>query len=115
MFVRHAVTVICLSVSLFLSSLAGAFTLGKADLKSTLNQPLRAEIRLSNTKGLSAAEIIVGLAPIAEFEKAELGRVYFLNDVKFKVALNNSGGGIVYLTSYKPVISPFLSFVMEIR
>ena len=49
----------CGFASFALSNYASALGLGEVKLKSTLNQPLSAEVRLLDTKGLSPEQIDV--------------------------------------------------------
>jgi len=96
------------------SGLAHALGLGEANVTSSLNQPLRAEIELVSTKGLQDTEILPGLATREEFLKAGVDRVYFLSDLRFKVERNVQGNMVVILTTNKPVREPFLNFLVEV-
>lgn len=96
------------------SGLAHALGLGEANVTSSLNQPLRAEIELVSTKGLQDTEILPGLATREEFLKAGVDRVYFLSDLRFKVERNAQGNMVVILTTNKPVREPFLNFLVEV-
>jgi pilus assembly protein FimV len=66
-------------------SLAFALGVGEAKVKSSLNQPLEAEIELTGVGDLSEAEILPGLAAREEFDRAGVDRVYFLSDLRFEV------------------------------
>jgi len=96
------------------AGLVNALGLGEAEVTSSLNQPLRAEIELVSTKGLQAAEILPGLATREEFLKAGVDRVYFLSDLRFTVEETSSGNLKVVLTTNKPVREPFLNFLVEV-
>ena len=72
-------------LNLAFASMVHALGLGEAEVKSSLNQPLRAEIELVSVKGLQANEILPGLATREEFLKAGVDRVYFLSDLRFRV------------------------------
>ncbi len=98
----------------FSAGLVQALGLGEAEVKSSLNQPLRAEIELVNVGSLEENEILPGLATREEFLKAGVDRVYFLSDIRFKVATNEAGKLVVVLTTTKPVREPFLNFLAEV-
>ncbi len=97
----------------FLTQGAFALGLGEITLKSTLNQPLRAEIELLEVRDLTPREILVNLATREDFESAGVDKVYFLTDLKFKVELNAENGPIVVVTSKKLVREPYLNFLVE--
>jgi len=59
-----------------------ALGLGELDLKSNLNQPLQAEIKLLDTEGLTDFEIKPALAKPADFERAGVERVYYINTTR---------------------------------
>ncbi len=91
-----------------------ALGIGEATVKSALNQPLKAEIELVNSGELTAKEVLPGLATREEFLKANVDRVYFLSDLRFKVETNENGKLVVVLTTNKPVREPFLNFLVEV-
>ena len=91
-----------------------ALGLGEVTVKSSLNQPLTAEIELVNSSELGVNEILPGLATREEFLKANVDRVYFLSDIRFNVETNADGKVVVVLTTKKPVREPFLNFLVEV-
>lgn len=105
----------CGFASFALSNYASALGLGEVKLKSTLNQPLSAEVQLLDTKGLSSEQIIVALASSAEFERNGLDFVHFYTEFRFEVALDNPGGPVVRITSRNPVREPYLNFLVEAK
>ncbi len=105
----------CGFASLALSNFASALGLGEVKLKSTLNQPLSAELQLLDTKGLSPEQIIVSLASVGDFERNGLDYVHFYSEFRFEVALDSPGGPVVRITSTNPVREPFLNFLIEAK
>ena len=89
--------------------------LGDIQLKSALNQPLQAEIKLLQTRELAKEEILPSLADEAEFERAGVERFFFLNDIDFDVELSGSGDGTLLLSTKQSVQEPFLNFLVEIN
>lgn len=105
----------CGFASFALSNYASALGLGEVKLKSTLNQPLSAEVQLLDTKGLSPEQIIVALASSSDFERNGLDFVHFYTEFRFEVALDNPGGPVVRITSRNPVREPYLNFLIEAK
>lgn len=98
-----------------LSNPALALGLGEAQLNSKLNEPLRAEIKLLDTRGLSADQVLIALAAPADFERNGVERLYFYSEFEFEVLLDNPGGAIVKVSSRGPVREPFINFLVEAR
>ncbi|VVP88772.1 hypothetical protein PS918_03019 [Pseudomonas fluorescens] len=96
------------------SGMAHALGLGELTLKSTLNQPLVAEIELLDVKELTAAEVVPSLASPEEFAKAGVDRQAFLNDLTFTPVLNASGKSILRVTSSKPLSEPMVKFLVQV-
>ncbi len=102
------------SCSFFASSAAMALGLGEIRLKSGLNQPLKAEIQLLSTQGLSRTSVKGALGSQGEFDKAGIERPFFLTRFKFETKENNNGSLYISVTSKDPVTEPFLNFLMEL-
>jgi len=96
------------------SGMAHALGLGELTLKSTLNQPLEAEIELLDVKDLTAAEVVPSLASPEDFAKAGVDRQAFLNDLTFTPVLNASGKSILRVTSSKPLSEPMVKFLVQV-
>ena len=98
-----------------LSPYASALGLGEVTLKSALNQPLQAEIKLLDTQDLTADQILVTLASPADFERNGVDRLYFYSEFKFEVILEGADAPKVIVTSRSPVREPYLNFLVEAR
>lgn len=96
------------------SGMAHALGLGELTLKSTLNQPLEAEIELLDVKDLTAAEVVPSLASPEDFAKAGVDRQAFLNDLTFTPVLNASGKSILRVTSSQPLSEPMVKFLVQV-
>ncbi|PQO99528.1 peptidoglycan-binding protein [Pseudomonas frederiksbergensis] len=96
------------------SGMAHALGLGELTLKSTLNQPLVAEIELLDVKDLTAAEVVPSLASAEDFAKAGVDRQAFLSDLTFTPVLNASGKSILRVTSSKPLSEPMVKFLVQV-
>ncbi|CAI8817338.1 Motility hub protein FimV [Pseudomonas sp. IT-P12] len=96
------------------SGMAHALGLGELTLKSSLNQPLVAEIELLDVKELTAAEVLPSLASAEDFAKAGVDRQAFLNDLSFTPVINASGKSILRVTSSKPLSEPMVKFLVQV-
>ncbi len=103
------------AVSTLHASVVSALGLGEIELQSGLNQPLQAQIELNNLGGLDPQQVAIKLASPADFSRAGVERVYFLNDLKFVVQTDGKGGGVIKVSSSKLVREPYLDFVLEAR
>ena len=88
--------------------------LGELELKSALNQRFSAEIELTNVRGLEIEEILPNLGSQQDFERVGVERNYVLIDLRFKVIQREDGRLVVVITSGKPIIEPFLNFIVEV-
>ena len=102
------------AVSLALAS-GGAFGLGLGDIemRSALNQPMDAEIRLTSVQSGELDGMIVQLASPAAFARAGIERSTALTNLRFRVD-QSSGSPVIRITSSQPVVEPFLNFLLEI-
>jgi len=105
----------CGFVSFALSNYASALGLGDVKLNSKLNQPLNAEIKLLETRDLSAEQILIALASPADFERNGVDRLYFYTEFQFEVDLKHAGGPVVRVTTRNAVREPYLNFLIEAR
>lgn len=105
----------CGLTSLVLSPYVSALGLGEVKLKSTLNQPLEAEVKLLDTRDLTAEQILVALASPADFERNGVDRLFFYTELQFQVDLTAADGPKVVITSRNPVREPYLNFLIEAR
>lgn len=98
----------------FSSSFTHALGLGDLAVKSSLNQPLEAEISLLEVRDLTAIEIKTQLASPEEFSKAGIDRQFFLTGLKFSPVIGANGKPFIRVTSSKPVKEPYLNFLVEV-
>ena len=111
---RTFVTLGCVAM-MFATQLASALGLGDITLRSSLNQPLVAEIQLLEVGDLTEAEILVGLASQEDFERVGVDRPFFLTDLRYQVRLGTPRGDVIVVTSRKPVREPYLNFIVQVR
>ncbi|MBV2134615.1 peptigoglycan-binding protein LysM [Pseudomonas sp. MAP12] len=102
------------AASALTSGMAHALGLGEISLKSSLNQPLDAEIELLEVRDLGSNEVLPSLAAVEEFSKVGVDRPFFLTDLKFTPVLKANGKSVIRVTSSKPVREPYLNFLVEV-
>ncbi|MDG1443541.1 MAG: FimV/HubP family polar landmark protein [Pseudomonadales bacterium] len=88
--------------------------LGELELESSLNQRFQAEIELTNVRGLEIEEILPNLASQQDFDRIGVERGYILVDLRFKVVRKDGGKLFVLISSSKPIVEPFLNFLVEV-
>ena len=96
------------------SGMAQALGLGELTLKSTLNQPLLAEIELLDVKDLTAAQVVPSLAPAQDFSNEGVPRPAFLEDLRFTPVINADGKSVLRVTSSQPLSEPFVKFLVQV-
>ncbi|MET0378944.1 MAG: FimV/HubP family polar landmark protein, partial [Spongiibacteraceae bacterium] len=113
--VRKKLAMAVLALSALQADLASALGLGNLSVKSALNQPLSAEIKLLDTGDLDPSQIKVQLATPEDFERAGVDRNFFLTNLKFVVDLDGRGSGAIRITTHDSVSEPYLNFVVEAK
>lgn len=112
--VLRKLAVALLGAGVMLPGLSHALAVKELQTKSALGEPFRAEVELIELGDLTADEIKVSLASQEDFERIGVDRVYFLNELRFDVEVNQAGRSFIRVTSSKPVIEPYLNFVLRI-
>lgn len=95
-------------------SAAYAVGLGAIEVRSGLNEPLNAEIRL-NASPADVTALTVQLASAEEFARVGIDRARVGVPLEFTVARNARGEPIIRVTSAQPVREPFLSFLIDVN
>lgn len=113
--VRKLVLAVAAASALMSSNMVQALGVGEIHLRSTLNQPLEAEIELLQVRDLTSGDIRSVLASADAFGKAGIDRSFFLTDLKFTPMVRSDGKAVIKVTSTRPVKEPYLNFLMEVR
>lgn len=111
---KHAAPAL-LAAAALQASLAYGLGLGDITLHSSLNERLDADIRLRGIGDLNPAQILIRLGSGIDFDRAGVERLQYLSDLRFEVRLDGSGGGIVHVTTNRPVSEPYMDFIVEAR
>ena len=101
--------------TLLYATSAIAVGFGDIALKSALNEPLDAEIALTNIEGIDEGLLSVQLAPAAAFAQAGVTRDYYLTQLTFSVDTNAANEKVVKVTSEGPVLEPYLDFLVQLE
>lgn len=101
--------------TLLYATSAIAVGFGDIALKSALNEPLDAEIALTNIEGIDEGLLSVQLAPAAAFAQAGVTRDYYLTQLTFSVDTNAADEKVVKVTSEGPVLEPYLDFLVQLE
>jgi pilus assembly protein FimV len=94
-----------------------ALSLGLGDIRlnSYLNQPMSAEIALAVSSPAELETLRVQLAPPEAFQRAGLDRPEYFDDLRFQVRPTGPATATVQVSSSRPMIEPFLTFLVEAR
>ena len=91
-----------------------ALGLGKLQLESALNEPLRARIELLAATTEDINSLNVALADEAAFLHAGIPREYVLRQLSFTVKESDAGPDYILVYSADPIREPFLNFLVEV-
>lgn len=93
-----------------------ALGLGEIEMQSFLNEPLRAEVELLDTRALTVDDIRIRLAAGDDFDRLGVERSYFLTSIKFDIEVDEaSGRGVIRLSTDEAVLEPFIDLIIEAR
>ncbi len=102
-------------LGLLIAQQASALGLGPGELKSALNQPLKADVQITNLGDLEEGDMVVTLASPSGFEQAGIAFRPFYNQLRFELMLNHPDGPRVRVTTREPVQEPYLNILVEAR
>ncbi len=109
---RKLTIAMLLSLSTAGSPLALALGVGEANVRSTLNAPLRAVVPLTDTAGLDPERLKVSVADAREFESAGLARTSLAASVRADVDVRQ-GQWVVTLASERAVREPWMDLLLR--
>jgi pilus assembly protein FimV len=110
---KLAYTMAVIAIALPMS--AAALGLGNIEVRSNLNEPLKAEIALLSVSPGEIEDIRVELADLEDFERAGVERPYLLSRLRFRVIEDSKGKVHINVTSAQPIREPFLNFLVEVN
>ncbi len=93
-----------------------AIGLGNIMLHSHLNEPLEADIALTDLKGFDPSDVIVTVADQQAYEEAGLQPIGWLTSIRFQVLKGEVGGRPVLKLKTKEVVKdPFVDLLIEVK
>lgn len=104
-----------ISVILIFPKSVLALGLGTLTVFSKLNEPLKAQIELTNVRSSNIDEIIVGNASKATYKRADLPKPASFRKVKFKIIKKSNGSVVVNLTGKKPLRELYITFIADLK
>ena len=104
-----------LIVLLLNSTAAMAVGFGEITLKSALNEPLEAEIALTNTGSVEEGMLLAQLASPAAFTEAGVSRDSYLTQLNFLVTRDAAGDRVIQVSSTELVTEPYMAFLVELE
>ncbi|WP_455207645.1 FimV/HubP family polar landmark protein [Kaarinaea lacus] len=103
------------SVLLLVPAISFALGLGPITMRSSLNQPLDAEIDIHSAQPGDLDGFAVRLASDEDFARVNVERTAFLAQIQFKLRFRSDGSGFIHLTTCQAVTEPYLDFLIEAR
>lgn len=107
--------VLLLSLLSVLAMPAFALSLGEIKVESALNEPLLAEILVSDAEPASLLDATVELANARVHARYGIEKSNVLAHLRFKIVRNTQGQFVIRLTSLQAIREPVLEFVLEVR
>jgi pilus assembly protein FimV len=84
-------------------------------MRSSLNQPLDAEIDIHSAQPGDLDGFAVRLASAEDFARVNVEQTAFLSQIDFKLKFRNDGSAYIHLTTRRAVTEPYLDFLIEAR
>jgi len=103
------------SVLLLVPAISFALGLGPITMRSSLNQPLDAEIDIHSAQPGALDGFAVRLASAEDFNRVNVERSVFLSQIQFKLRIRSDGSAYIHLTTSQAVTEPYLDFLIEAR
>lgn len=94
---------------------AQAVGLGPIELASDLNERLDARIPVHDLNGRQIDSVEVGLAAPRFFRDVGIQYRSDLGQLQFELERNPAGGHLIRVRSPRPIVEPFVSFVLELK
>lgn len=103
------------SVLLLVPAISFALGLGPITMRSSLNQPLDAEIDIHSAQPGDLDGFAARLASPDDFARVNVERTPFLSQIEFSLKFRSDGSAYIHLTSRRAVTEPYLDFLIEAR
>ncbi|GMQ91549.1 MAG: hypothetical protein BMS9Abin11_0858 [Gammaproteobacteria bacterium] len=94
---------------------ASALGIGGLKVRSSLNEPLNAEIRVISISKSERRTLKVRIASAQEFASAGVDRPFYLTKIKFTVSKRLNGTYFIQMRTHEPVREPFIHFLVHLE
>lgn len=102
-------------LGLFVSGMAGAVSMGGADVNFALGQPMQVKVAIETTSKAEANSLSARLAAPDTFKAAGMDYPFHLPALSFQLKEDTITGGMVLaITSVKPINDPFVRLLVEV-
>ena len=88
-----------------------ALELGELIVISTLGEPLKAQLQISQHDGFSDAELLISQAPQNVYEKMGVDHRALYQELRF----NTDETGLLTISSRQPIKEPYMNFILQFR
>ena len=102
-------------MTLVVPGVANALSVGKLELQSALNQPLKARIKLLSATAVELDSLSVSLANQDAFNRTNIKRTFLLTRLRFEIQETEEGSDYIKIHSSESIQEPFLNFLLEIN
>lgn len=99
---------------LFFAEQAFALSVHPLQVKSSLGEPFRAQIVITDIAGVDPAKIKASLASDSEFIQLGINKRQLANDLNFSTVITSPERGIITITSDRALNDPYIEFVVHI-
>ncbi len=103
-----------LASSLLIGSPAHALSVQPIRVLSTLGEPFRAEIVITDIAGVKPSSIHADLANDEEFVQLGINKLGLTRHLRFNTTLTSAERGVITITSDRPLTDPYIEFVVHI-
>ena len=88
--------------------------LGDLTVNSYLGQPLQGQLILEEVGEIDQADILVRVADKTEYERLEIVRQEFLDDIKFEFLLSNEVTDSLIVTTRLPIVVEAFDLILSV-
>lgn len=104
-----------MGAGLLVPSLSHALSVGRLEVQSTLGEPFRAEIVVSDLNGIAAADVQASLASESDFSQLGVPMTGYSGGLTISTRAVGVDRVVVKIQSRQPLNDPFLDMVIKIK
>ena len=108
-------SLLLVGVCAFFPSIAYSLGLGEIQTDSAINEPLIAEIALTNVGDLESSEVIVAIGTESDYQLAGVPREFFHSEIQFDVQIEDVATPKIIVRSQTPLQDPYINFIVQVR